>query len=29
VFTSDAHGRYERFGFAAPDHTCLIRPGAD
>jgi len=20
---------HESFGFAAPDHTCLIRPGAD
>ena len=29
LFTGDAHGLYERFGFAAPDGTCMVRPGAD
>ena len=28
LFTRDAHGLYERFGFAAPDETCVVRPGA-
>ncbi|WP_150951638.1 GNAT family N-acetyltransferase [Microbacterium testaceum] len=28
LFTSDAHGLYERFGFAAPDPTALVRPAA-
>jgi hypothetical protein len=27
LFTGDAHGLYERFGFAPPDNTCLVRPG--
>jgi GNAT superfamily N-acetyltransferase len=27
LFTGDAHGLYERFGFAPPDATCLVRPG--
>lgn len=27
LFTDDAHGLYERFGFAAPDQTCMVRPG--
>ncbi|QCB92446.1 GNAT family N-acetyltransferase [Cellulomonas shaoxiangyii] len=26
LFTQDAHGLYERFGFAAPDATALVRP---
>jgi GNAT superfamily N-acetyltransferase len=29
LFTGDAHGLYERFGFAAPDHTCMVRPGGE
>lgn len=28
LFTGDAHGLYERFGFAPPDPTCLVRPGS-
>lgn len=27
LHTDDAHGLYARFGFAAPDHTYLERPG--
>jgi GNAT superfamily N-acetyltransferase len=27
LFTGDAHGLYERFGFTAPDRTCMVRPG--
>jgi GNAT superfamily N-acetyltransferase len=27
LFTADAHGLYERFGFAAPDSTAMVRPG--
>ena len=27
LHTADAHGLYERFGFAAPDPTYLERPG--
>lgn len=26
LFTRDAHGLYERFGFAAPDDTAMVRP---
>ena len=26
LFTDDGHGLYERFGFAPPDRTCLVRP---
>lgn len=26
LFTQDAHGLYERFGFAPPDPTALVRP---
>ncbi|WP_136517919.1 GNAT family N-acetyltransferase [Cellulomonas telluris] len=26
LFTQDAHGLYERFGFAPPDATALVRP---
>ena len=26
LFTADAHGLYEQFGFAAPDATALVRP---
>ena len=26
LFTGDAHGLYERFGFAAPDATAMVRP---
>ncbi|MHC9045258.1 GNAT family N-acetyltransferase [Microbacterium saperdae] len=26
LFTSDAHGLYEQFGFDAPDRTALVRP---
>ena len=28
LFTADAHGLYERFGFAAPDATAMVRPPA-
>lgn len=28
LFTSDAHGLYEQFGFAAPDRTAMVRPPA-
>ncbi|HXH36440.1 MAG TPA: GNAT family N-acetyltransferase [Plantibacter sp.] len=28
LFTSDAHGLYEQFGFAEPDRTALVRPAA-
>jgi len=28
LFTGDAHGLYEQFGFTPPDPTCLVRPGA-
>ena len=27
LHTADAHGLYRRFGFTAPDATCLERPG--
>jgi GNAT superfamily N-acetyltransferase len=27
LFTDDAHGLYEQFGFAPPDRTALVRPG--
>ena len=26
LFTADAHGLYEQFGFAAPDDTAMVRP---
>lgn len=26
LFTADAHGLYEQFGFAAPDTTAMVRP---
>ena len=26
LFTADAHGLYEGFGFAAPDATAMVRP---
>ena len=26
LFTADAHGLYEQFGFAAPDATAMVRP---
>jgi GNAT superfamily N-acetyltransferase len=26
LFTQDAHGLYERFGFRAPDETAMVRP---
>ncbi|MBF4595664.1 GNAT family N-acetyltransferase [Curtobacterium flaccumfaciens] len=26
LFTADAHGLYEQFGFAAPDSTAMVRP---
>jgi len=26
LFTSDAHGLYEQFGFGAPDETAMVRP---
>lgn len=26
LFTGDAHGLYEQFGFAAPDVTAMVRP---
>jgi GNAT superfamily N-acetyltransferase len=28
LFTDDAHCLYEQFGFAAPDHTAMVRPRA-
>ncbi len=28
LFTSDAHGLYEQFGFEAPDRTALVRSAA-
>jgi GNAT superfamily N-acetyltransferase len=28
LFTGDAHGLYEKFGFAAPDATAMVRPAA-
>ena len=28
LFTGDAHGLYEQFGFAAPDTTAMVRPSA-
>lgn len=28
LHTADAHGLYERFGFAAPDHMLLERPNS-
>lgn len=27
LFTEDAHGLYEKFGFAAPDTTAMVRAG--
>ncbi len=27
LYTGDAHGLYERFGFGAPDATVMVRPG--
>jgi GNAT superfamily N-acetyltransferase len=29
LFTFDAHGLYEQFGFAPPDATALVRPAAE
>jgi len=26
LFTADAHGLYEQFGFAEPDTTAMVRP---
>lgn len=26
LFTRDAHGLYEQFGFSAPDQTAMVRP---
>lgn len=28
LFTGDAHGLYEQYGFAAPDDTTMVRPAA-
>ena len=28
LFTKDAHGMYEQYGFAAPDDTTMVRPAA-
>lgn len=28
LFTADAHGLYEQFGFATPDATAMVRPPA-
>lgn len=28
LFTADAHGLYEQFGFTAPDATAMVRPAA-
>jgi hypothetical protein len=27
LFTDDAHGLYQHYGFAAPDSTAMVRPG--
>lgn len=29
LFTSDAHGLYEQFGFTSPGPTALVRPAAE
>ena len=29
LFTATAHSLYEKFGFAAPDHTAMVRPSAN
>lgn len=29
LFTADAHGLYEQYGFGAPDRTVMIRPGTN
>ena len=29
LFTADAHGLYEQFGFAAPDATAMVRPAGE
>ncbi len=28
LFTADAHGLYEQFGFGAPDPSAMVRPGS-
>jgi GNAT superfamily N-acetyltransferase len=28
LFTGDAHGLYEQFGFGAPDSTAMVRPSS-
>jgi GNAT superfamily N-acetyltransferase len=28
LFTGDAHGLYEQYGFGAPDPTAMVRPGS-
>lgn len=28
LFTNDAHGLYEKFGFTVPDATAMVRPAA-
>jgi GNAT superfamily N-acetyltransferase len=28
LFTGDAHGLYEQFGFGPPDSTAMVRPGS-
>ncbi|GAA2016494.1 GNAT family N-acetyltransferase [Microbacterium ulmi] len=28
LFTKDAHGLYEQFGFVVPDETAMVRPAA-
>jgi GNAT superfamily N-acetyltransferase len=28
LFTDDAHGLYEQFGFAPPDHRAMVRPSS-
>lgn len=27
LFTADAHGLYEQYGFTVPNHTAMVRPG--
>lgn len=28
LFTDDAHGLYEQYGFTVPDHTAMVRAGS-
>jgi GNAT superfamily N-acetyltransferase len=27
LYTDDAHGLYEQYGFTVPDHSAMVRPG--